>query len=60
LRPSAKSLAWLQKKLMRLQRYRFIIKYKKGTSLYLAVTLLRATLPTPVHARVTDFEVFRT
>jgi len=46
--------------LMRLQRYHFTIKYKKGTSLHLADTLSRAALPTPVHARVTGFEVFRT
>ena len=31
-----------------------------GRQLYLADTLSRAALPTPVHARVTDFEVFRT
>ena len=46
--------------LMRLQRYRFTITYKKGTSLHLADTLSRAALPAPVHARVTGFEVFRT
>ena len=44
---------------MRLQRYRFTIKYKKVTSLHLADTLSRAALPTPVHARITGFEVFR-
>ena len=46
--------------LMRLQRYRFIITYKKGTSLHLADTLSRVALPAPVHAKVTGFEVFRT
>ena len=55
-----KAPARLKKMLMRMQRYRFNIKYKTGTSLYLANTLSRAALPTPVHARVTDFEVFRT
>ena len=55
-----KAPAELQKMLMRLQRYCFTIKYKKRTSLYLADTLSRPALPTPLHARVTDFEVFRT
>lgn len=59
-KPLHKAPARLQKMLMRLQRYRFTIQYKKGTSLYLADTLSRAALPTPVHARVTGFEVFRT
>ena len=59
-KPLHKASARLQKMLMRLQRYRFTIKYKKGTSLYLTDTLARAALPTPVHARVADFEVFRT
>jgi len=59
-KPLIKARARLQKMLMRLQRYRFTIKYKKGTSLYLADTLSRAALPTPVHARVTGFEIFRT
>lgn len=59
-KPLHKAPARLQKMLMRLQRYHFTIKYKKGTSLHLADTLSRAALPTPVHARVTGFEVFRT
>ena len=45
--------------LMRLQRYQFSLQYKKGTSLHIADTLSRAALPTPVHAKVTGFEVFR-
>ena len=49
-KPLHKAPARLQKMLMRLQRYRFTIKYKKGTSLHLADTLSRAALPTPVHA----------
>ena len=59
-KPLHKAPARLQKMLMRLQRYSFVIKYKKGTSLHLADTLSRAALPTPTHARVTGFEVFRT
>jgi len=55
--PLQKAPAQLQKMLMRLQRYHFTIKYKKGTSLYLTDTLSRTTLPTPVNARV---KVFRT
>ena len=46
--------------LLTLQRYRLTIKYKKGTSLHLADTLLRAALPTLVHTRATGFKVFRT
>ena len=42
--------------LVRLKRYRFTIKYKKETSLYLADRLARAALPTPEHARVTDLK----
>ena len=59
-KPLHKAPARLQKILMRLQRYRFTIKYKKGSSLHLADTLSKAALPTPTHARVTGFEVFRT
>lgn len=44
--------------LIRLQRYQFSLQYKKGTSLHITDTLSRATLPTPVHAKVTGFEVF--
>ena len=58
-KPLHKAPARLQKMLLRLQRYRFTIKYKKGTSLHLADTLSRAALPTPVYARVKGFEVFR-
>ena len=54
-----KSPARLQQMLMQLQRYQFNLQYKKGTSLLIADTLSRAALPTPVHAKVTGFEVFR-
>ena len=58
-KPLHKAPARLQKMLMRLQRFCFTIKYKKGTSLHLADTFSRAALPTPVHARITGLEVFR-
>ena len=58
-KPLHQSPARLQKMLMRLQRYQFSLQYKKGTSLHIADTLSRAALPTPVHAKVTGFEVFR-
>ena len=56
-KPLHKSPARLQRMLMRLQRYQFNLQYKKGTSLHMALS--RAALPTPVHAKVTGFEVFR-
>ena len=58
-KPQHKAPARLQKMFMRLQRYRFTIKYNQGISLHSADTLSRAALPTPVYARVTGFEVFR-
>ena len=58
-KPLHKSPARLQRMLMRLQRYQFSLQYKKGTSLHIADTLSRAALHTPVHAKVTGFEVFR-
>jgi hypothetical protein len=58
-KPLNKAPARLQKMMMRLQRYRFTVSYRKGTSMHLADTLSRAALPTPVHAKVTGFEVFR-
>ena len=54
-----KAPARLQKMMMKLQRYSFKVTYKKGKSMYLADTLSRATLPDPVRAEVTGFEVFR-
>ena len=58
-KPLHKAPARLQRMLMRLQRYQFTLQYKKGTTLHIADTLSRAALPTPVHAKVTGFEVFR-
>ena len=49
----------LQRMMMRLQRYRINVVYKKGTTLYLADTLSRATLPTTNDCKQTNFEVFR-
>ncbi|XP_044170558.1 uncharacterized protein K02A2.6-like [Acropora millepora] len=45
--------------LMKLQRYRFNLTYKRGPTLHLADTLSRAALPQPISARVTHFDVFR-
>ncbi len=58
-KPLHKAPACLQRMLMRLQRYQFTIQYKKGTTLHIADTLSRAALPTPIHAKVSGFEVFR-
>ena len=58
-KPLNKAPARLQRMLMRLQRYQFTIKYKRGPTLYLAGTLSRAALPHPITARVRDFDVFR-
>ena len=49
----------LQKMMLRLQRYRLKVIYKKGSSLWLADTLSRATLPTTNTSPHTNFEVFR-
>lgn len=49
----------LQKMIMRLQRYKLIVKYKKGSTMLLADTLSRATLPTTNDSKQTNFEVFR-
>lgn len=58
-KPLNKAPARLQKMMMRLQRYRFQVKYKKGSSMHLADTLSRAALSTKVGAKVSGFEVFR-
>lgn len=49
----------LQKMMMRLQRYKLVIHYKKGKLLHLADTLSRAAFPTMNDAKQTNFEVFR-
>ncbi|XP_044182111.1 uncharacterized protein K02A2.6-like [Acropora millepora] len=49
----------LQRMLMKLQRYRFNLTYKRGPTLHLADNLSRAALPQPISARVTHFDVFR-
>ena len=54
-----KAPARLQRMLMRLQRYRFDVTYRKGSSLHLADTFSRAALPQPMEAKVSGFEVFR-
>ena len=54
-----KAPARLQRMLMKLQRYRFNLTYKRGATLHLADTLSRAALPHPTSARVTHFDVFR-
>lgn len=58
-KPLNKAPARLQRMLMRLQRYRFKLTYKRGPTLHLADTLSRAALPQPVAAKVTHFDVFR-
>ncbi len=58
-KPLNKAPARLQKMMMRLQRYQFRVKYKPGSTMYLADTLSRASLKRPVAAKVTGFEVFR-
>ena len=47
-KPLNKAPARLQRILMRLQRYQFTVKYKRGPTLYLADTLSRAALPHPI------------
>jgi hypothetical protein len=49
----------LQKMMMRLQRYKIKVCYKRGSTMYLADTLSRATLPTINDCTQTNFEVFR-
>ena len=46
-KPLNKAPARLQRMLMKLQRYRFDLTYKRGTTLHLADTLSRAALPQP-------------
>ena len=58
-KPLNKAPARLQRMMMQLQRYRFKLSYRRGTSLHLADTLSRAALHTPVLAKVTGFDVFR-
>ena len=58
-KPLNKAPARLQRMLMKLQRYRFNLTYKRGPTLHLADTLSRAALPQPISARVTHFDVFR-
>ena len=49
----------LQKMMMRLQRYKLHVVYKKGSSLKLADTLSRAHLDATNDSHQTNFEVFR-
>ena len=49
----------LQRMMLRLQRYKLHVVYKKGSSLKLADTLSRAHLNTTNDSRQTNFEVFR-
>ena len=54
-----KAPARLQRMLSRLQRYQFNVVYKKGTSLHIADTLSRASLPTLSTNNMSGFDVFR-
>ena len=59
-KPLNKAPARLQRMLMKLQRYRFNLTYKRGPTLHLADTLSWAALPQPISAiSVTHFDVFR-
>ena len=58
-KPLHKAPARLQRMLMTLQRYRFDLEYRKGTTLLIADTLSRAALNTPADTPATEFEVFR-
>ena len=58
-KPLNKTPAGLQRMLMKLQRYRFTLTYKRGPTHHLADTLSWAALPQPLSARVTHFDVFR-
>lgn len=49
----------LQRMMMRLQRYRLNVCYKRGSTMLLADTLSRATLPTTNDCKQTNFELFR-
>ena len=49
----------LQRMLLRLQRFNLNVRYKKGSQMYIADLLSRASLPT-VRKEYTDFDVFCT
>ena len=54
-----KTPARLQRMLSRLRRYQFNVVYMKGTSLHIADTLSRASLPTLSTNNMSGFDVFR-
>lgn len=54
-----KAPARLQRMLSRLRRYQFNVIYKKGTSLHIADTLSRASLPTLSTNNMSGFDGFR-
>ena len=58
-KPLNKAPLRLQKMMMRLQIYSFVVQYQKGSSLHIADTLSRAYLPNSVKTNVTGYEVFR-
>ena len=58
-KPLNKAPARLQRMIMRLQRYRFKVTYRRCPTLHLANTLSRAPLTHPVAVDVTSFDVFR-
>ena len=57
-KPLNKAPARLQRMIMRHQRYRFKVTYKKGPTLHLADTLSQAPLAHPVDVDVTSFDAF--
>ena len=58
-RPLASAPRRLQSMMLTLQRYSFTVKYRKGSSLLIADTLLRAPLPETTHGHLHDKLVYR-
>ncbi|KAK2144916.1 hypothetical protein LSH36_720g00008 [Paralvinella palmiformis] len=58
--PIAQAPKRLQKMLLKLPRYIFIIIYRKGSTVWPADTLSRAPLPRTTEAKVSQLEVFMT
>ena len=60
-KPLCKALRQLQRMMLKLQRYQFSVRYKKGKELYVADTLSRAPVadyPSAANAKQ-EYEVFR-
>ena len=59
-KPLSKAPSRLQRMMMKLQRYMFVVSYRPGKSLWIADTLSRAPLPRPVSLGLDQCSVFRT